>query len=177
MSKHVERKVAVDDGEVVVFLIGMTFNRPWKIRSWWPVFMGMPKMLRELATTPELGLLTSRTVFGWRGPTVIQYWRSAEQLERFARARDRTHTPAWTAFMKSKAATNGDVGIWHETYVTKPGNRENLYLHVPAMGFAAAAAEYRQTGAGEETAKKRREGQVAPTVSPEVAPEPAADAA
>ena len=35
--------------EVVVFLIGMRINKPWKVRDWWPVFVAMPKMLKYLA--------------------------------------------------------------------------------------------------------------------------------
>lgn len=176
MPKSTAPMVAVDDDEIVVFLVGMTFNRPWKVRSWWPVFSAMPKMLRELGANPELGLLSSSTVFGLRGPTVIQYWRSAEHLERFARGPKNTHMPAWAAFMKSNAATSGDVGLWHETYVTRPGNRENLYAHTPRIGFAKAATDYRTLAPGEETAKKRREGhEPAPTVAS--ATPPARDAA
>ncbi|MDQ8043042.1 MAG: DUF4188 domain-containing protein [Patulibacter sp.] len=178
MSPSTSQKVAVDDGEIVVFLVGMTFNRPWKIRSWWPVFSAMPKMLRELQANPELGLLSTSTTFGLRGPIVVQYWRSPEHLERFARGRDHSHMPAWAAFMKTKAATNGDVGLWHETYVTRPGIRENLYLSTPRIGFAKAAATYRPVSAGEETARKRRLGREA-TAAPQdgavEAPTPAAD--
>ncbi len=30
--------------EVIVFLIGMRINKPWKVHAWWPVFVAMPKM-------------------------------------------------------------------------------------------------------------------------------------
>lgn len=152
---------AVDDDEMVVFLIGMTFNRPWAVRQWWPVFTAMPRMLRELRAQPELGLLEARLLAGSRGPTVVQYWRSAEHLERWARAKDKSHMPAWSAFYKSPALTSGAVGIWHETFVTTPGGRESLYHHTPKFGFAKAAAEFRPVVPGEETAKKRRAAGVA----------------
>ena len=34
--------------EIVVFVIGMRVNRPWKLAQWWPVFTAMPRMLRYL---------------------------------------------------------------------------------------------------------------------------------
>ena len=47
---------------------------------------------------PELGFLGGRTWFG-RTIVMIQYWRSFEALESYAKARDRAHLPAWAAFM------------------------------------------------------------------------------
>src|SRR3954471_5981304 len=84
------------DGDVVVFLIGMRINRPLRVRKWWPVFVAMPRMLRELERDPESGLLGYQTVLaGPRSPIVIQYWRSFDALERFARDPARSHLPAW----------------------------------------------------------------------------------
>ncbi|MDO9353546.1 MAG: DUF4188 domain-containing protein [Solirubrobacteraceae bacterium] len=159
MPDRLRPMTAVDDGEVVVFLIGMTFNRLWKPKSWWPVFVAMPKMLRELSTTPELGLLSSRMMIDRHGPTLVQYWRSHDHLEAFARAKDRKHLPAWSAFYKSPAASNGDVGIWHETFVTQPSDRETIYFATPRFGFADAAARVEPIGPGQETSRKRRDDQ------------------
>jgi hypothetical protein len=36
------------DGELVVFLIGMRINKPWRPDLWLPVFGAMPAMLAEL---------------------------------------------------------------------------------------------------------------------------------
>jgi hypothetical protein len=33
---------------------------------------------------------------------------------------------------------NGDVGIWHETYRSHPGDYENVYLNMPAFGLGKA---------------------------------------
>ena len=41
------------DGEFVVFLIGMRINKPWKVNKWLPMFLAMPRMLRELSRDPE----------------------------------------------------------------------------------------------------------------------------
>ena len=42
------RYTAEFDGEVAVFLIGMRFNKPWKVWKWWFVFTAMPRNLRRL---------------------------------------------------------------------------------------------------------------------------------
>ncbi len=55
----------------MVFLIGMSVNRWWKIHKWLPVALAMPKMLRALRAHPECGCLGFRF-----GTTIIQYWRS-----------------------------------------------------------------------------------------------------
>jgi Domain of unknown function (DUF4188) len=45
-----------------------------------------------------------------KGPAVVQYWRSFEDLDRFARAADDPHPPAWRRFNRTVRAT-GDMGI------------------------------------------------------------------
>ena len=67
-----ERMTAEIDGEFVVFLIGMRINRMWKIHKWLPAAMAMPRMLRELQSDPESGLLGFRSWFG--NPSIfVQY--------------------------------------------------------------------------------------------------------
>src|SRR4051812_48494269 len=113
----------------VAFLIGMRINRPWKIRQWLPVATAMPRMLQELAARPDLGLLAHRTYVSGRTVLTVQYWRSAEDLDRYARARDHAHLPAWREFNR-RIRDNGDVGILHETYV--PDRPQTAYVHTPA---------------------------------------------
>jgi hypothetical protein len=43
-----ERMAAEIEGDFVVFIIGMRVNRPWKLHKWVPVFLAMPRMLKEL---------------------------------------------------------------------------------------------------------------------------------
>src|SRR5580692_11825189 len=112
-----DRMCAQVDGEVVVFLIGMRINKLWKIHKWLPVAMAMPRMLRELGQNPDLGFLGAHSWFG-RTIIVLQYWRSVEDLQAYAKNRDRAHLPAWAAFNRA-VGKNGDVGIWHETYRTR----------------------------------------------------------
>jgi hypothetical protein len=132
-----ERMSAQIDGDFVVFLIGMRINRPLKVTKWWPVFMAMPRMLRELYTSrPETGFL-GHTSLGLLN--LIQYWRSFEHLEAYARSRDASHWPAWVAFNRAMKETRGDVGIWHETYLVKAGNYESVYSGMPPIGLGKAA--------------------------------------
>ena len=43
-----QRMTALSDGPFVVFLIGMRINNLFAIHKWLPVFIAMPKMLKEL---------------------------------------------------------------------------------------------------------------------------------
>ncbi len=139
------RMTAQIDGPFVVFLIGMRINRPWKIWRWAPVAAAMPMMLRELAQTPELGLLHARTFFGFPNIFVIQYWRSFDSLEAYATDRSRAHLPAWRAFNRA-IASNGDVGIWHETFLVADGRHESVYNNMPRWGLAMAGEHVRAEG-------------------------------
>ena len=131
-----ERMTAELDGEVIVFLIGMRINRGWKLHKWLPIARAMPRMLRELASSPNTGFLGFHTWFG--NPTItLQYWRSFDDLERYAKDATRLHRPAWAAFNRV-VASNGDVGIWHETYRVRPGDFECIYNNMPTFGLARA---------------------------------------
>ena len=66
---------------------------------------------------------------------MVQYWRSFEQLEAYARRSDQRHWPAWTAFNRSLGASRGDVGIWHETYRIHAGDYETIYSGMPPFGL------------------------------------------
>src|SRR6266700_2824366 len=113
MSKVVSgRQTAELEGGVVVFVIGMRLNQPWKVWEWWPVFMAMPRMLKELF----------------------------EHLEAYARSKSHAHLPAWGEFNRRLAKT-GSVGIFHETYVDGPGKSETLYANMPPFGLARAAGQ------------------------------------
>ncbi len=154
MSELIKERVCAEvDEEVVLFLIGMRINKLWKIWKWLPVMGKMPKMLAELAAQPELGLLTARGQFGLRNFSSIQYWKSAAHLQAFARAADKTHLPAWQAFYRS-VGSNGDIGIWHETYVVPRGNLETIYLNMPRFGLGLIG-KLRPANGSRATAAKR----------------------
>jgi hypothetical protein len=138
------------EGDFVVFLIGMRINKPWKVHKWLPVFLAMPRMLKELQQHPESGFLGATN-----GLTVIvQYWRSFDQLEAYARNGDREHWPAWVAFNKRTGASRGDVGIWHETYLVRAHEYEAVYSGMPPHGLGKVGTLVPASGV-RETARGR----------------------
>ncbi|MBB5379110.1 hypothetical protein HNQ07_004625 [Deinococcus metalli] len=136
------RVTAEIEGSFAVFLIGARVNQPWNVPAWLPVFRAMPRMLRELATHPELGLLGGQ----FHGTTLVQYWRSAEHLQAYAQARDHVHLPAWRAFNQGLRRHPGAVGIWHETYVVEAGAYETVYVDMPPFGLGRAGTLVAATG-------------------------------
>jgi hypothetical protein len=151
-----ERMCAEVEGEIVIFLIGIRINKPWKFWKWRGVFTAMPRMLKELAAHPELGMLSARGHFGLRNAMVLQYWKSAEHLEAFAKSATNTHLPAWQAFNR-EIGSNGDVGIWHETYVVPPGHSESVYVNMPRYGLGLVGPVFPAKGR-RATAEKRLAG-------------------
>ncbi|MEM8615659.1 MAG: DUF4188 domain-containing protein [Pseudomonadota bacterium] len=138
MSKINQGRMAAQiEGDFVVFLIGMRINKIWKVWKWGPVMTAMPRMLIELAKRPDLGLLHARTHFGIRNVMVVQYWRSFDHLHRYATDKELAHLPAWAAFNRT-IGENGDVGIWHETYLVKAGAYEAVYGNMPTYGLGRA---------------------------------------
>jgi len=71
----------------------------------------------------------------WSAPS--SYWRSVEDLDRFAKDATDKHSPMQRWF-NTKVGYDGDVGIWHETYVVRAGDYEAIYGNMPAVGLAAA---------------------------------------
>ena len=107
---HAERMAAELDGDFVVFLIGARLNKWWQLRDMMWFSKTMPKMLRELSDLPsedtgflgyqQLGMLIN-----------VQYWRSFDHLEAYARSKDREHFPEWIEFNRRYKKRRGDVGI------------------------------------------------------------------
>jgi hypothetical protein len=147
------RFTAKMDEPFVVFLIGMRINRPLAVGRWLPTARAMMPMLRELYSHPEKGFLGGEFFFYGRGPALVQYWRSFEDLERFARDPEDPHMPAWQRFNR-EARKGGAVGIWHETYLVEPGGYEAIYANMPEFGLAKATERVPAVG-GRETARRR----------------------
>ena len=139
-----ERLTAEVDGEVVVFLIGMRVNKLWKIHKWLPVALAMGRMLQEIEKDRATGFLGVEA-FGALRPVLVQYWRSFEHLEQYALDKAREHLPAWKAFNRA-VGSNGDVGIWHETYRVRAGDYECVYNNMPLFGLAKATRAVPATG-------------------------------
>lgn len=154
------RMTADTEEPVVVFIIGMRINRLWAVHKWFPVSSAMRPMLQELYSHPELGFLGAEYLLQWRGVTLIQYWRSYEQLEKYARGG--IHLEAWKQFNRS-IGTDGTVGIFHETYCVQPGQFECIYGNMPPYGLGKARGLCPATGR-KETARRRMGGDNEPAV-------------
>lgn len=134
------RYTAKTDQPFVVFLIGMRVNQPWQFRKWMSVAKAMPPMLKVLhANAEEKGFLGAEQFFRLFPLTtmMVSYWRSFEDLERFARSPEDPHLAAWQDFMR-QIGKDGSVGIFHETYQVQPGQYECIYGNMPQFGLAAA---------------------------------------
>lgn len=130
------RHTATIEDDFVVLLIGARINRWWRFRKWFPVAAAMNRMQREIAADPEIGCLHIEN-FNGRTTLSVQYWRSFEHLERFARSQEWSHLPAWRAFNRL-VRDSGDVGVWHETYKVRAGEYEAIYANMPVFGLAGA---------------------------------------
>ncbi len=154
MNIRTGRWAASHDGEFVVFLIGMRVNRPLRVKQWWPVITAMPQMLKWLDQHPQAGLLHYEPAFkNPLSPIVVQYWRSFEDLERFARSPDAPHLAAWKHYNAS-VGDSGDVGVWHETYRVTGGASESLFANMPTSGLGGAG-DLVPVGSTAATAAKR----------------------
>lgn len=156
------RYAAQIDEPFVVFLIGFSINQPLAIRQWFPVFTAMGPMIGELMRHPEKGMLSSRTYLSWPVVMLVQYWRSFEQLEAFARNPDDPHLPAWKRF-NQEIGKSKIVGVFHETFLVQAGQYEAVYVNTPRFGLARAAEHVPATGKL-ATARRRLGGQNEPAV-------------
>ena len=153
---HAERMAAEIDGDFVVFLIGARLNKWWQFRDMMWFSKTMPKMLRELSDQPsedtgflgyqQLGMLIN-----------VQYWRSFDHLEAYARSKDHEHFPEWIEFNRRYKSRRGDVGIWHETYLVRDSAYEAVYSGMPAFGLGKVGNLVPATGS-REAARQRLAG-------------------
>jgi hypothetical protein len=102
---------------------------------------------------PESGFLGGEPFLYSGGVGTIQYWRSTEDLERFARSPQEPHLQAWKRFNQA-IGKDGSVGIWHETYRVDAGQYETIYGNMPRFGLAAATSHV-PVGQRGETARER----------------------
>ena len=157
------RFTAPNTSELVLFRIGMRFNGLRGIIPALRSFVSMPFMLAEQAADPQIGALSSTTSLAWPVITVTQFWRSFDDLERYATAADGRHTRMWRWFNKLGRSGLG-TGIWHETYRIAPGTYEAIYVNMPRYGLAAASA-HEPVGPAKARARARIEGRPADATS------------
>ena len=69
----------------------------------------------------------------------------------YAKSRSGAHLPAWREFNRL-VGTNGDIGIWHETYRVRSGDYESVYVNMPTFGMGKAGELVEATGRRESAA-------------------------
>ena len=132
------RWTAKIDGDFVVFIIGARIDFKHPIRSFKDLGgqRGMPAMLKYLMERcPEKGLLGYEQV---GLTTTIQYWRSFEHLERFAKDDSDPHLAIWRSYWK-RVGRSGRTGIWHETFLVRSGEYEAIYGNMQPRGLGKAS--------------------------------------
>jgi hypothetical protein len=70
-------------------------------------------------------------------PTIVQYWRSFEHLEAFAKDKEDPHLDVWRQYRRRVGKTSR-TGIWHETYLVRAGEYEAIYGNMPPFGLGKA---------------------------------------
>jgi hypothetical protein len=136
MAEVAGRRMTVEiEGDFVVFLIGARFDKLHLARSLVDLGgrRGMKHMLDYLVARPEKGLLAYEMGI----PTIVQYWRSFEQLEAFAKDKDDPRLDAWRKYWRRVGRTDR-TGIWHETYLVRAGDYEAVYGNMPPHGLGKA---------------------------------------
>lgn len=131
------RWTATIDGDFVVFLIGAELRDPEQAGPAGDLLLAMIDMLGELEQDPSIGLLGYQ-VFGTIGGVIVQYWRSFEALEAYAKNPAAKHAPVWRAWNRLAEDELSGAGIWHETFQVSAGRYEAVYQNMPVMGLQKA---------------------------------------
>jgi hypothetical protein len=158
-----DRSTHAYDGPLAVFLIGLRVHKPWKWRIVQQAGAAMPRMITELeenkaaaarGEAESLGYLGSRSTVHLMATTMVQWWRSVEDVYAYANAADLAHRPAWTEFYRLAKDDPSAVTVWHETYAVAEHGAESVYTGPKPFGLAAIAGVL-PVGRRGETARQR----------------------
>jgi Domain of unknown function (DUF4188) len=137
MGINMGRWTADIDGDFVVFLIGVEVRDPEQAGPAVGLLMAMAEMLGELMQDPAKGLLGFQQ-FGAVGGVIVQYWRSFEALEAYAKNPSAKHAPVWREWNRLAEDERAGAGIWHETFPVSAGRYEAIYQNMPVTGLQKA---------------------------------------
>jgi hypothetical protein len=142
------------EGDFVVFLIGAAVHDPLAAAEASGLLMAMADMLDELEADPSSGLLGYTRHGAPAQGVLVQYWRSFEALEAYARNPGAKHAPVWRAWNRLGADDRAGAGIWHETFKVNAGSYEAIYQNMPVMGLQKAGRPV-TVSAAKESARAR----------------------
>ena len=131
------RMAAEMDGGFVIYINGMRLNKLRAIHKYLRAGLKAAKMFERLEADPDSGFLGYQPAFmGLRTGAAIQYWRSLDDIRRFAQDPDDLHVPAWMWY-NSAVDSGGGVGFWAELYVIEDGNYETFFRNMPPIGLGS----------------------------------------
>jgi hypothetical protein len=82
----------------------------------------------------ETGLLCSETfMIGLGHYGILQYWRSFDALEAWAR---RAPHAEWWRTAVERMRTRRDLGLYHEVFLVRPGDVESISMNCRPAGLA-----------------------------------------
>ncbi|HYT25100.1 MAG TPA: DUF4188 domain-containing protein [Actinomycetota bacterium] len=140
-----------------VFVFGMRLNR---LRGLPRLLWGLRVLRRVLDDLEghERGFLAGRVYRSGRTLVAIQYWESFDALDAWARDHALPHRGPWQRYLR-EALRDPAVGLWHETYLARPGTWEGVYVNMPpwGLGEAGEVVEMQATrGSARDRLRERR---------------------
>jgi hypothetical protein len=144
------RYAAEIEGDFCVFHVGLIVNSQIPTMDLKKIGDAFSAMVAELEADPER--------YGFYGATnyiagnasvdstlTIQYWRSQQHVDAYARDHMTKHFPnmLWTSKMMKLSA---DVGFWHESFTVHAGEYEGVYVNCPQMLLGKAGRVVPATG-------------------------------
>ncbi len=157
------RFTAQIDGPFIVLRLGIRINNFLMFWKWIPTLMVTVPLLRASLRCRAPGYLGGFNILYWSaGIGVIQYWRSYEDLEKFAESSDNAFLELWRHYNKS-TGSKGSVGLWYEMFPVESSCYEVVYDNMPIIGLAAASEHVPAVGR-RETARRRLGGESMPAV-------------
>ncbi len=157
VSPHIEESY-------VVLLLGIRINHFHLFWKWIPTVLASFPMVYSLVRHRAAGFLGGQAFFFRPGLGIVQFWRSFDDLERFARSKKHPHLRGWRWYNRS-IGSSGSVGLWHEVFLVRPGCQEAMYDNMPLFGLGRTAKHVpatEQQGARLRLGEKNAPGEPAP---------------
>lgn len=132
------------EGELVVFNIGMTVRRWWRPDLWLPAFFAMPRMIAELSRNKaaaergeeeHLGFLGADTLFGAKGPWVVQSGAASTTSTRTRAAGTRSTCLRGGASTPWRASTPAPSGSGTRPSPCRPGGSRRSTAQAHRSGW------------------------------------------
>lgn len=109
-------------------------------REWMELDWSEPYRLdQRLEASPDSGFLGYTPIFlGLRKGAAMQYWRSLEDLQRFATDPNGSHVPVWKWYNEEVDSDEG-LGFWAELYIIDDDSFKTFFRNVPPTGVGKFA--------------------------------------